>query len=82
MQLGCNPEGYRTGATSLLVDSILERFAEKKEICDFEGSNTESVAYFYAGFGGDIVPYPEVSIANIPRFVIKVMLKVKKVNYV
>ena len=78
MQLGCNTEGYRTGATSLLVDSILARFAEKKEICDFEGSNTESVAYFYAGFGGHIVPYPEVTIENIPKTIIKMMFKVKK----
>jgi hypothetical protein len=78
MQLGCNAEGYRTGATSLLLDSILERFAGIKEICDFEGSNTESVACFYAGFGGRVVPYPEVTIENIPRIFIKAMFKIKR----
>ena len=78
LQLGCNAEGYRTGATSLLVDSILERFAGLKEICDFEGSNTESVAYFYAGFGGHVVYYPEVTIENIPRIIINAMFKIKK----
>lgn len=77
MQLGCTPEGYRTGATSLLVDSILERFAGTKEICDFEGSNTQSVAYFYAGFGGSIVPYPEVSIENIPKWIIDALFRLK-----
>jgi len=77
MQLGSTSEGYRTGATSLLLDSILERFAEEKEICDFEGSNTESVAYFYAGFGGSIVHYPEVSIANIPKVIINVLYKLR-----
>jgi hypothetical protein len=79
MQLGCNAEGYRTGATSLLLDSIFERFAEKKEICDFEGSNTESIARFYAGFGGSIAPYPEVSIENIPKWMIKAIYKIKKI---
>jgi len=78
LQLGCNAEGYRTGATSLLIDAILERFAEKKELCDFEGSNTESIACFYAGFGGHVVPYPELSIENIPNAIIKMMFKVKK----
>ena len=77
LQLGCNTEGYRTGATSLLVDSILERFAGIKEICDFEGSNTESVAYFYAGFGGYVTHYPEVTIENVPRIAIKTMFKIK-----
>jgi hypothetical protein len=80
MQLGCNPDGYRTGATSLLIDSILERFAETKEICDFEGSGTPSVAYFYTGFGGSIVHYPEVSIENIPKFLIKIMFQVRKIK--
>ena len=77
--LGCNAEGYRTGATSLLIDSILERYAEKKEICDFGGSNTPSVACFYAGFGGQVVPYPEVTIENIPKVLIKTMYKVRKI---
>ena len=79
MMLGCNAEGYRTGATSLLIDAILERYAEKKEICDFEGSNTPSVACFYAGFGGQVVPYPEVTIENIPKVLIKTMYKVRKI---
>jgi len=78
LMLGCNAEGYRTGATSLLLDSILERYTGIKEICDFEGSNTESVAYFYAGFGGYVVHYPEVTIENIPRIFIKTILKIKK----
>ena len=77
--LGCNSEGYRTGATSLVIDSILERFAGAKEICDFGGSNTKSVAYFYAGFGGRIAPYYEVSIENIPKSIIKMIFKVKNI---
>jgi hypothetical protein len=77
---GCNAEGYYTGATSLLLDSILERFATTKEICDFEGSNTESVAIFYAGFGGSVVPYPEVTIENIPKFIIKALFWMKKLK--
>jgi hypothetical protein len=75
--LGCNSEGYRTGATSLVIDSIFERFAGIKEICDFGGSNAESVAYFYSGFGGSVVQYPEVTIENIPGWMIKALLKVK-----
>ena len=70
--LGCNKEGYQISAGHFLFDYAIENASQTKEIFDFEGSNTESVAFVFHGFGGKTVPYPIVTISNVPKFIVKV----------
>ena len=70
--LGSSPDSYKIYANHLLFDHAIEKAAQSKEIFDFEGSNTESLAFVYHGFGGKTVPYPIVTISNVPKFIVKV----------
>jgi hypothetical protein len=45
------PEGRRNNATHFLIDGFIAEFAEKLDVLDFEGSDIESVAYFYQKWG-------------------------------
>jgi len=45
-------EGKNLGAMHLLIDAMIETAVANHSFFDFGGSNTESVARFYHGFGG------------------------------
>lgn len=49
--------GRQQGAMHAVVDALIRREAGTTRRLDFEGSMVESVARFYAGFGGRPVPY-------------------------
>lgn len=52
-----NQEGKTSSAMFLLVDKIIKNEAEKNKMFDFEGSQIESIARFYKGFGAKNQPY-------------------------
>ncbi len=59
-------EGINNSAMFLLIDSYIRQFAEKNITLDFEGSNIESLARFYAGFGAQQCNYLNIKINRLP----------------
>lgn len=62
-----NQAGIEQSAMFLLVDSFIEKNVNKKQILDFEGSNIQGVARFYAGFGATPETYYSVHQNRLPR---------------
>ncbi len=62
------PEGKASQAMHLLVDYAIRKYAGKKMLFDFSGSNIEGVAYFNRSFGAQWVPYSHVSKNNLPWY--------------
>jgi hypothetical protein len=59
-------EGKKYGATHILIDEVLKEFANTDLIFDFEGSDIQSVAYFYSKFGSKPVYYLEITNNRLP----------------
>lgn len=76
---GSNEKGYKILARFLLLDQAIALGAQEKKIFDFEGSNTESLAFAYHSMGGVTVPYPVVTISHIPKVFTWMFFGLKKV---
>ncbi|MBN2747387.1 MAG: hypothetical protein JXR34_11735 [Bacteroidales bacterium] len=63
---GLSAEGKEKGAMPLLIDSQINKFAGEQIIFDFEGSNDENLARFYAGFGALNFQYPSIRMNRLP----------------
>lgn len=63
-----NNEGRDNRAMFALVDHYINANSETHLVLDFEGSNVESVARFYAGFGATPCEYNHVLINRLPWF--------------
>jgi hypothetical protein len=61
-----NSEGIEKSAMFLLIDNFIRRNAGSKLTLDFEGSNIQGVARFYAGFGASPQTYLSVHINSLP----------------
>jgi len=62
-----NEEGKNKQAMSFLMDQIIQKYCEKNDvILDFEGSNIEGIARFYASFGAKNYPYFNLQYNNLP----------------
>ena len=59
-------EGKELSAMFLLVDEFIKDFSNRNMILDFEGSNVESIARFYKGFGANQFRYPSIRANNLP----------------
>ena len=44
-------EGKKSGASHFLFNSIIQKFSNRQNILDFEGSSIPTIARFYEGFG-------------------------------
>lgn len=55
---GNSEEGKQFGALPLLIDNFIKTHSEQNSIFDFEGSNNEGLARFYASFGSTLTHYP------------------------
>ncbi|HPK04641.1 MAG TPA: hypothetical protein PK908_01975 [Bacteroidales bacterium] len=64
-----NSIARNTGAMHLLIDSIIKKYAGQALTLDFEGSEIEGLARFYAGFGSAETRYPALQYNNLPFFV-------------
>ncbi|OQY03280.1 MAG: hypothetical protein B6I20_05375 [Bacteroidetes bacterium 4572_117] len=60
-----NDEAKKTSAMFLLIDEFIKQYASKNMILDFEGSNIEGIARFYAGFGARPFNYPSIKINKL-----------------
>jgi len=58
-------EAKESGAMFLLIDEFIKQYASRNMILDFEGSNIESIARFYAGFGAKPSNYPAIKINKL-----------------
>lgn len=52
-----NRSARSTGASTFLVDQLIENYAGSKVLLDFEGSMDKGVARFYQSFGASSEPY-------------------------
>lgn len=59
-------EGKELSAMFLLVDEFIKDFSNRNMILDFEGSNIDSIARFYKGFGANQFHYPSIRANNLP----------------
>ena len=64
-----NDEGKSSSAMFLILDNLIKNNSEKNRILDFEGSNIESIARFYKGFGSTLCKYPAIKINKLPFFI-------------
>ena len=62
------PEGKTQRAMFSLVDFFISQNSESNLVLDFEGSNIESVARFYAGFAASACKYNHMEINRLPWF--------------
>lgn len=65
---GNSNEGRACGALALLINEVIEQLANTGTSFDFEGSNTESLARFYKGFGASNQRYPSIVLNRLPLF--------------
>ncbi len=61
-----NPVARNTGAMHLLIDSIIKKYAGQALTLDFEGSEIEGLARFYASFGSTETHYPAIRYNRLP----------------
>jgi hypothetical protein len=61
-------EGKEHRAMFSLVDKFISQNSESNLVLDFEGSNIESVARFYAGFSASPCEYNHIVINRLPWF--------------
>jgi hypothetical protein len=55
--VGNDPESRDLGASHALIDHFIREKAGKQVLLDFEGSDIESLAFFYSGFGARVEKY-------------------------
>ena len=63
-----NDLGREYGAMYFLFDNIIYQFAGHNMFLDFEGSEIESIARFFKGFGSDKVNYYRLKLNRLPFF--------------
>lgn len=63
---GSSDEGKKNNAMTLIIDHYIRSHSEKNLILDFEGSNIESLARFYKGFGANMSEYPKIHLNDLP----------------
>lgn len=61
-------DAKQSGAMHSLFNAIIERYAERANVLDFEGSNNESLAFFYRSFGGLEKVYLQSDGGFVPSF--------------
>lgn len=62
-----NLEGKSSSAMFLLLNALMEQYSGKFDRLDFEGSQVETIARFYKGFGAENRPYTVIK-KNRPSF--------------
>jgi len=62
---GNHSEGRNVGASHALIDGFIRECAGKDLVLDFEGSDIESLAHFYRGFGATEEKYPAIRLNRL-----------------
>jgi hypothetical protein len=63
---GANQQAKDNHAMTYLIDAVIQEHAPSHLVFDFEGSDNESLARFYKGFGSKQTTYPGVEINRLP----------------
>ena len=71
---GNKPKGRTLGASQLVINGFIERYAGMDLILDFEGSNVPQIAFFFKGFGALPEEYPGLKYNALPS----ILRKLKK----
>jgi hypothetical protein len=66
--VGNHPQGRNTGTSHALIDAFIKDHAGEDLILDFEGSDIESLALFYNGFGAMREIYPAIRWNRLPWY--------------
>lgn len=66
---GSTEEGKTAGAAHFLIDRFIAQYASSDLFLDFEGSDIESLAFFYRGFGAVEEPYPQLKLNKLPALI-------------
>jgi hypothetical protein len=66
---GNSPESKTTGASHCLIDTFIQDHAGQNMVLDFEGSDIESLAFFYSSFGAVEETYAAIRYNNLPPYV-------------
>jgi len=69
-----NAKGKELSCMSLIVDKVIQDFAEENICFDFEGSKVESISRFYQGFGTEATTFLQIrknSIIQLTGFIKK-----------
>lgn len=61
-----NVEGRENSAMYFLLDRYFAENAGTELIFDFEGSNIDTIAYFFAGFGAQSTEYQRIKLNRLP----------------
>lgn len=61
LMLGVNTKIQQIGAAQLLLWNAIKQVADMKLSFDFEGSMIKSIHQMFEGFGGELMPYNEIS---------------------
>jgi len=64
--VGNHPRGRNLGCSHALIDAFIKDHAGKDLVLDFEGSDLEGLALFYAGFGASPETYPAIMWNRLP----------------
>lgn len=64
--VGNHPNGKTLGASHYLIDRFIEAHAGEELVLDFEGSDIDSLAFFYSSFGGVKEVYPALQFQRLP----------------
>ena len=68
IMVGNHPDGRDVGASHTLIDAFIKDYAGRNIILDFEGSDIESLALFYSGFGAKQEIYPAIRWNRLPWY--------------
>jgi hypothetical protein len=67
--VGNHPASRKLGASHALIDAFIRDHAGKNLLLDFEGSDIQSLAFFYSSFGAREEKYAAVKWNRLPRWV-------------
>lgn len=70
--------GKERSAMFMVIDSVLQQYAESDMLLDFEGSNMPSIARFFGGFGAKPHIYQRISIQNSRGKLVRKIRNVKR----
>lgn len=74
----CYQEARKENGRTLLIDHIIQSYANSNYIFDFESPEIDQIAYFYKSFGAQEIPYPALLNYNQLSFWINALWRVKK----
>ncbi len=64
--VGNHPNGKTMGASHALINAFIKDHAGSGVLLDFEGSDINSLAFFYSGFGAVIEKYAAIKLNRLP----------------